>query len=159
IKSPKARLFHQWLSREKCPFFLVSYSMAFERVLGIVGPVAPKLRPKTRPADMPKKKLSAIAIPSLRGGRHHDHVIPGLEITVGNNRRTWTYRYRIGGRNPRQKLGYFPSMGLQAARDAARKLIDRLESGAAPQPAPVHPRSALTLGALIDRYETLRQSE
>jgi len=108
---------------------------------------------------MPKKKLSAIAIPSLRGGRHHDHVIPGLEITVGKNRRTWTYRYRIGGRNPRQKLGYFPSMGLQAARDAARKLIDRLESGAAPQPAPVHPRSALTLGALIDRYETLRQSE
>jgi integrase len=108
---------------------------------------------------MPKKKLSAIAILSLRGGRHHDHVIPGLEITVGKNRRTWTYRYRIGGRNPRQKLGYFPSMGLQAARDAARKLIDRLESGAAPQPAPVHPRSALTLRGLIDRYEALRQVE
>ena len=50
-------------------------------------------------------------------------------------------------------------MGLQAARDAARKLIERVESGAAPQPAPVHPRSALTLGGLIDKYETLRQAE
>jgi integrase len=108
---------------------------------------------------MPKKKLSAISILSLPGGRHHDHVIPGLEITVGKNRRTWTYRYRIGGRNPRRKLGYFPSMGLQAARDAARKLIERVESGAAPQPAPVHPRSALTLGDLIDRYEALRHAE
>jgi integrase len=108
---------------------------------------------------MPKKKLSAISIPSLPGGRHRDHVIPGLEIVVGKHRRTWTYRYRIGGRNPRQKLGYFPAMGLQAARDAARKLIDRIESGAAPQPAPVHPRVGLTLGSLIDRYEALRQAE
>src|SRR5262249_61083611 len=91
--------------------------------------------------------------------RTHDPVIARRHIAGGKTRRTWTYRYRIGGRNPRQKLGYFPSMSLQAARDAARKLIDRLESGAAPQPAPVHPRSALTLGGLIDRYEALRQAE
>src|SRR5262249_18809887 len=91
--------------------------------------------------------------------RTHDPVIARRHIAGGKTRRTWTYRYRIGGRNPRQKLGYFPAMGLQTARDAARKLIDRLESGAAPQPAPVHPRSALSLGDLIDRYEVLRQTE
>ena len=52
-------------------------------------------------------------------------------------------------------------MGLQQARKSGRDLLARLESGA-PAPAPAsHPRaaSALTLGALVDRYEKLRLRE
>jgi integrase len=108
---------------------------------------------------MPKKKLSAIALSTLPPGTYFDHVVPGLEFVVGKNRRKFRRRYRSGGSYLAPTLGYHPAMGLQAARDAARKLIERVESGAAPQPAPVHPRSALTLGGLIDKYEALRQAE
>ena len=46
-------------------------------------------------------------------------------------------------------------MGLSAARDAARRLIDRAERGLPPEAPTPHPRSAevLTLGGLFDRYE------
>jgi integrase len=58
-------------------------------------------------------------------------------------------------------LGHFPNVELAEARAAARSLIERLEKGAPPSPAPAHPRSAsaFTLGGLIDRYERMRQNE
>src|SRR5262245_34922655 len=110
---------------------------------------------------MPRKKLSAIAIGTMPPGNYPDHIVPGLMLRVGANRRTWTYRYRSGGKNPRLALGHFPKMGLGEAREAARKAIERIDGGAMPAKAEPHPRSAdaLSLGALIDRYEALRTKE
>ena len=110
---------------------------------------------------MTKKKLSALTVPTLPPGAWPDAIVPGLTLRVGAKRRTWTYRYRSGGKNPRLKLGHFPALGLQQAREAARRAAERIDAGA-PAPAPVpHPRSpsAVTLGALIDRYENLRRAE
>ena len=110
---------------------------------------------------MPTKKLSALAVPTLPPGEWRDAALPGLILRVGARRRTWTFRARVGGTDRRDILGHFPAMGLQQAREAGRDLLTRLESGApAPAPAP-HPRgaSALTLGALLDRYEKLRTRE
>ena len=90
-----------------------------------------------------------------------DAALPGLILRVGARRRTWTFRARVGGVDRRDILGHFPAMSLSAAREAGRDLLSRLESGA-PAPAPTpHPRagSALTLGALLDRYEKLRLRE
>jgi integrase len=106
-----------------------------------------------------KRLLSAVAVPKLRPGEYWDPLIPGLALRVGAHRRTWTLRHRVGGRHRRDILGYFPILSLADARTAAGKLLARMEAGAAPMPPPVHPRSALTLGALIDRYEALRQRE
>ena len=106
-----------------------------------------------------KKRLSALAVPKLGAGEYWDVLIPGLCLRVGARRRTWTMRHRIGDRHRRDVLGYFPAMSLAEARTAASRLIERFEGGAAPPPPPVHPRSALTLGALIDRYEVLRRKE
>jgi integrase len=106
-----------------------------------------------------KKLLSAVAVPKLGTGEYWDPLIPGLALRVGAHRRTWTLRHRVGGRHRRDILGYFPTLSLADARTAAGKLLERMEAGAAPLPPPVHPRSALTLGALIDRYEALRQRE
>jgi integrase len=106
-----------------------------------------------------KKLLSAVAVPKLGTGEYWDPLIPGLALRVGARRRTWTLRHRVGGRHRRDVLGYFPTTSLAEARAAASKLLERMEAGAAPLPPPVHPRSALTLGALIDRYEALRQRE
>jgi integrase len=106
-----------------------------------------------------KKLLSAVAVPKLGTGEYWDPLIPGLALRVGARRRTWTLRHRVGGCHRRDILGYFPTLSLADARTAAGKLLERMEAGAAPLPPPVHPRVALTLGALIDRYEALRQRE
>jgi integrase len=106
-----------------------------------------------------KKLLSALAVPKLGTGEYWDPLIPGLALRVGTRRRTWTLRHRVGGRHRRDILGYFPVLSLADARTAASKLIERMEAGAGPLPPPVHPRSALTVGAVIDRYESLRGKE
>ncbi len=110
---------------------------------------------------MPSKKLTAISIPHLGQGEWFDQGVAGLVLRVGKNRRAWQYRYRAGGSYRRQPLGHFPAMELGEAREAARKLIGRIDSGAPPEPAAPHPRSsnALALGALLDRYEAMRLRE
>ena len=106
-----------------------------------------------------KKLLSAVAVPKLGSGEYWDAIVPGLALRVGARRRTWTLRHRVGGKNRRDILGYFPALSLAEARIAAGKLAERIDQGAAvPTPA-VHPRVALTLGGLIDRYEALRARE
>ena len=110
---------------------------------------------------MAQKKLTAVSIPNLPPGTHADLIVPGLQLIIGRTRRTWAYRYRSGGKRPKLTLGYFPRMGLAEARASARKASERIECGVPPAgPAP-HPRSptALTLGALLDRYEVLRTRE
>jgi integrase len=110
---------------------------------------------------MPTKKLSALAVPTLPPGEWRDAALPGLILRVGARRRTWTFRARVGGVGRRDILGHFPKMSLSAARDAGRELLNRFEHGA-PAPTPIsHPRSAsaLTLDALLDRYEKLRLRE
>jgi integrase len=88
-------------------------------------------------------------------------VLPGLILRVGVKRRTWQFRYHAGGSYHRKPLGHFPAMELKEARDAGGELIKRLDSGAPPPPSSPHPRSssALTLGALLDRYEAMRTKE
>ena len=90
-----------------------------------------------------------------------DTIVQGLIFLVGVRRRTWQYRVREGAKYRRRALGHFPAVGLSEAREAARNLIERLDSGAPPSPAPLHPRSAatLTLSGLIDRYEEKRLRE
>jgi integrase len=110
---------------------------------------------------MPIRKLTALAIPTLAPGEWHDAVLPGLSLRVGKRRRSWSFRYHAGGSYHRKPLGHFPVVELGEAREVARHLIGRLDSGAPPsEPAP-HPRStdALTLGGLLDRYEAVRVRE
>ena len=110
---------------------------------------------------MPAKKLTALAIPTFAAGEWYDSVLPGLILRVGQKRRTWQFRYRAGGSYHRKPLGHFPAIELAQARDAARKLIERVDSGLAPAESVPHPRSAdvLTVGRLLDQYEAMRVRE
>jgi integrase len=128
--------------------------------LGAMG-AGEHLRALWNKNTLPIKKLTAIALPSLPPGEYWDAIVPGLILRVGARRRTWQYRIRVGGRYDRRPLGHFPGVGLTEARDAARNLVERLDSGTPPAPPPQHPRSAatLTLGGLIDRYEKMRERE
>lgn len=113
-------------------------------------------------------KLTVLNIKTLGPGDYPDAVFPGLTFRVGKNRRSWTLRHRVGGSQRRELLGYyFPdapdapnNMGLVEARDTARKISERIDSGAPAIVEPVvHPRQELTLGGLIDKYEKLRRKE
>ena len=108
-----------------------------------------------------KKKLTALAIPTLPEGQYPDALTPGLILRVGKNRRTWECRYRKGGKRHADRIGYFPAMGLAEARETAAALLKRVEAGlAAPAVQKIiHPQSpdALTLGKLIDKYEAMRR--
>jgi integrase len=110
---------------------------------------------------MKRNKLSAISIKTLppRHDPYPDPLVPGLGLRVGKNRNTWLYRYRAGGKKRNDRLGFYPAMGLADARAAARKHAERIDAGTPAPPAAPHPRSALTLGVLIDRYEALRTTE
>lgn len=114
-----------------------------------------------------KKKLTAAALATnLAEGEYWDLAHPGLHLRVGTNRRTWLYRYRIGGKQKRERLGYYlggnAGMGLAEAREAAASIDKRIEAGVPIAVEPVsHPRSPerLTLGKLIDQYEAMRRKE
>ena len=110
---------------------------------------------------MPVKKLTTLAIPTLSPGEWYDSVLPGLILRVGTRRRTWSFRYRAGGSYQRKPLGHYPVMLLADAREAARSMAERVDSGAMPEPPAPHPRSpdALSLGHLLDRYEQMRLRE
>ena len=56
---------------------------------------------------MPRKKLTALSIPTLAPGEWYDAVLPGLILRVGKNRRTWQFRYHAGGSYRRVPLGHF----------------------------------------------------
>jgi integrase len=108
------------------------------------------------------RKLTATTLQNLPEGNHPDHLIPGLSIRVGKARKTWVLRFRQGGKQHRENIGYFPELSLADAREKARGLLERIESGA-PVTAkpPVHPKVAvkLTLGGLLDRWEAARLKE
>ena len=76
-----------------------------------------------------KLKLTAVGIPALpaRHRPYPDHLVAGLGLRVGTSRRTWLLRYRSGGRKLSPVLGYHPSMSLAEAREAARKLMERVD--------------------------------
>jgi integrase len=110
---------------------------------------------------MPRLKLTVVVIPNLAPGEYYDTIALGLVLRVGKRRRKWDGRYYEGGAYKREPLGYSPGMGLHEARDALRRMIERVDRGLPVEPAAPHPRSdgVLTLGHLLDQYEAMRVRE
>ncbi|HET9538144.1 MAG TPA: Arm DNA-binding domain-containing protein [Mesorhizobium sp.] len=91
---------------------------------------------------MTTRKLTALALATLPEGDHPDPHCPGLIFRVQKRRRTWVFRTRRAGKRLRDRLGYFPQMGLKEARLAAGEAALRAESGLRAVPeAIVHPRA------------------
>jgi len=116
--------------------------------------------PKPKDTNV-RKKLTAAALDSLPEGEYFDTILPGLSFKVGVHRRTWTYRYSLGGARKADRVGHYPSLGLAAARDAAAEIARRVDAGLpVAQPKPVeHPSAALSLDGLLTRYTKVRKRE
>ena len=96
---------------------------------------------------MNKQKFSAAALATLPPGDYTDHILarpqpdcrrPAQDLDAAPPRRR-----QAAPRHPRPLSGD----GLADAREAARKLAERVETGAPIEPPPAHPRSAaLSMG-------------
>lgn len=74
-------------------------------------------------------KIAAIKPPASGQAEHPDHKVTGLRLRVGSSgKKTWTLRRRVGSKVINKKIGNYPGMGLAAARAAAEKVIEALET-------------------------------
>lgn len=85
---------------------------------------------------------------------HWDASLPGFGLRAyASGRRQWIAQYRDGaGRTRRAGFGDVKTVELDDAREAARKLLSRVELGADPQAEKRAARKAMRVGALIDTY-------
>lgn len=88
---------------------------------------------------MPREKLVAKGIDRLTTDKPQedfwDILTPGLCLRISGRpggRKTWYVRYRVGGKQRRQKLGTYPRVSLAEARERARSNLSRAEDGADP---------------------------
>jgi integrase len=89
---------------------------------------------------MPKANLTDRLVASLKLGARYsewrDEKTPGFGIRVSpNGVKTWFVVFRIGGSTGyrrRQRLGRYPAVGLEKARQRARKAISEVSEGVDP---------------------------
>lgn len=84
---------------------------------------------------MPKvaKQLSDRSVAALKTiGRYAVGGVPGLHLLVSAGYRSWILRIQVGEQRKDMGLGPYPAVGLQEARDKARKIHDDLRSGLIP---------------------------
>ncbi len=81
---------------------------------------------------MPKmaKPLTVREVENRRSGMYADG--RGLYLTVGENSRSWLFRYKLGDRRREMGLGSYPVVTLHAARDAAIDLQRLIRTGMDP---------------------------
>lgn len=102
---------------------------------------------------MPAPRLSTSTARTLAPGEElHDHEVKGLSLRAGPDGKSWLYYYRVDGQRRRPKLGAFPTLGIDDAREAAREIARRVATGADPSAERQARRAALTMTELFERY-------
>lgn len=87
------------------------------------------------------------------GDELKDAVLPGLHLRVFPRRKSFYFRYRTrGGRPRRPKLGDWPTMKLEDARDVARELLKRVAIGEDPKADWLQAKGEPTVAKLCERY-------
>ena len=108
-----------------------------------------------------KPKIADLALPSGKSELiAFDDNLPGFGIRLrAGGKRTWIVQYRVGHKQRRLTLGSAAAIGLDQARDQARKTLAKVHLAHDPQAdkARLRAQAALTFGSLIDRYLAVKQ--
>jgi integrase len=88
------------------------------------------------------------------GSLIRDDEVTGLEFRVRDGRRAFYFYYRVKGTGQRRrpKIGDFPAMTIQQARDIAREWIGEIARGGDPSGQRAALRASETVSDLCDRY-------
>ena len=103
---------------------------------------------------MPVLKLTDLRVKALSTEKAQedffDAVLPTFGVRVSSlGAKSFFVMYRQWGRKHRRTLGRYPKLGLSDARDLARDVMEKVESGADPG---ANGRQALTFGELANSY-------
>lgn len=103
---------------------------------------------------MPVLKLTDLRVKALSTEKAQedffDAVLPTFGVRVSSlGAKSFFVMYRQWGRKHRRTLGRYPKLGLSDARDLARDVMKKVESGADPG---ANGRQALTFGELANTY-------
>lgn len=112
------------------------------------------------PAAPARSKFTKTSIPRMTcpPGKaeafYWDDGLPGFGLRAyASGRRIWIAQYRDGtGRTRRSDLGDLRAVELDAARDAGRTLLAKVQLGEDPQAKKLAARKAVRVGALVDAY-------
>ena len=114
-------------------------------VEGVRNLLARSVRPPASSIFRPRKKLPAVVM--------WDSKVPGLFVRIGHHKVTWTFQkeYRTRGKRGTtfRRLGFYPAMGILAARKAALMYAGQIASG---KPMPGL-RDAVTLDQALVEYD------
>lgn len=109
-----------------------------------------------------KRALTAIAVEKMKPPEtgqvdHFDAGYPGLALRVSyGGGKSWTYHYRIQGKQRRMTLGAFPMMTLADAREACRDAKSKLDNSIDPAAAKMEAKQAAKLAAEPEKVDTVR---
>ncbi len=98
-------------------------------------------------------RLMKLPVPEKGRAYHYDEKVPGLCICVTHAASRTFYFYRkVDGRPQRNRLGKFPDVSIDAARDAAKEMTGEIAKGRDPAAERRSRRESLTLGGLYDHW-------
>jgi integrase len=104
---------------------------------------------------MVNKLTPAAARAAAPGDVLHDHEVAGLRLRCTHTRKSWYLYYRTRASDQRQpKIGDFPEVSINRAREIARSIKDQVAAGADPGAAWKDRRDAPTVADLCSRYLT-----
>lgn len=109
-----------------------------------------------------RKKLTAIGIEKMKPPAtgqvdHFDAGYPGLALRISyGGSKSWTYHYRVGGKQHRMTLGTFATTTLAEAREAWREAKGHVEKGINPAAAKLEAKQAAKLAAEPEKVDTVR---
>lgn len=93
---------------------------------------------------------SANALPL--GGVLRCHVVRGLELHGNATNKTWKFYHRVDGQRRRPAFAEYPTVGIEAARDAAKLYQQALARGEDPFAERQARRDMLTIAELADEF-------
>lgn len=97
--------------------------------------------------------LTVKAIKDMQlGDELRDHVVKGLHIRMKARGASWYLEYYAAGDRRRPRLGAFPALTIELARDAARALLARVARGEDPSADRQARRDAATVDELCNVY-------
>lgn len=100
------------------------------------------------------REVANLAPPETGDVEVFDAVRPGLHLRVYcTGGKVWLYRFRLGGKQRRLRLGRYPALSLAGAREAAKRAATALARGEDPgdrsaMPGPSPARTIAALGRL-----------
>jgi len=95
---------------------------------------------------------------------HFDSGLAGFGLRIragagGKLLRTWVFQYRCDGAQRRMRIGSADVMGIEAARQAARKALGAVANGQDPQGKKDDDKDKLTLRKAVDQFLAVKQNE